>query len=163
MRQAGGVACLIIRGLCLVVELQRQLDISLRLGAGNLPHILSKAHVWCIELDVVKRIHEVSSELQLKPFGKREVLMQTQVYVCVTRPTQVCELWRAIAEGPDGWVGEVVRVGEPLETTCVWKGSLVDRRFSGDARDGIAIRTRTSTERPGLISGSVNRHRPTTS
>src|SRR3989454_8339772 len=35
----------------------------------------------------------------LEAFRKREVLMQTQVYIGVTRPTQLSELWRAIAEG----------------------------------------------------------------
>jgi hypothetical protein len=67
MRQAKVIACLIIRGLCLVVELQRKLDIPWRLGAGNLPHRGSKAHAWRVELYVVKRIDEVGSELQLEP------------------------------------------------------------------------------------------------
>ena len=62
--------CLIIRGLCLVVELQRQLDVPWRLGAlggPNLPHRWSKAHVRRVELYVVECIDEVSSELQLEP------------------------------------------------------------------------------------------------
>ena len=154
------IACLIIRGLCLVVELQCQLDIPWRLGAANLSHRGTKAHVWCVELHVVKRIDEVTPELQPEPLRELEVLMQTQVYVGVTRPTQLSELWRAIAEGPDGWVGEVAIIGEPLEAACSWEEGPVDRRLSGDARDGIAIRTRTSTERTGHISGSVNRQRP---
>lgn len=107
---------------------------------------------------MVKRIDEVRPELQLEPLRKREVLMQTQVHVGVPRPTQLSELWRAISKGPSDRVSEVVSVGEPLEAT----DSSGDWRFSGDARDGVAIRTRTSTERPGLISGVVNRHRPTT-
>ena len=74
-------ACLIIRGLLSVVELQSKLDIPWRLGTGNLSHGGTKAHVWRVELDVVKRIEEVGSELQFEPLCKLQVLMQTQVYV----------------------------------------------------------------------------------
>ena len=60
-------ACLIIRALCLEVELQRQLDVPWGLSARNLSHRGSQAHVWCVELDVVESIDEVGSELQTKP------------------------------------------------------------------------------------------------
>src|SRR5208283_1506312 len=160
MRQAGVIACLIVRGLCLIVELQRKLDVPRRLGAVNLSHGGTKAHVWCVELYMVERIHEVSSELQLEAFRHLEVLMQTQVYVGVMRPTELSELWGAIAEGANGWVGEVAIIGEPLVTTNSWEEGLVDWSFSGNRRDGIAIRSRTARIRPGLISGSVNRQRP---
>jgi hypothetical protein len=66
--EADGVfACLIVRCLCLVVELQRKLNIPRGLGARNLSHRGINARVWYVELHVVKRINEVRSELQLKP------------------------------------------------------------------------------------------------
>src|SRR5258708_24421318 len=105
MRQAGVIACLIIRGLCLVVELQRQLDVPWSLGVGNLSHGRSKAHIRCVELDVVECIDEVSSELQPEPLRECEVLMQTQVYVGVTRPSQTAELWGAVSKRPQSRVG----------------------------------------------------------
>jgi hypothetical protein len=80
MRQAGVIACLIIRGLCLVVELQRQLDIPWRLSAGNLPQRRTQVpNEWGVELYVIERVDEVSPELQLEPFRNWEVLMQAQV------------------------------------------------------------------------------------
>ena len=75
---AGGVAaCPIIRALRLVIELQSELNIPWRLGAGNLPHGGTEAHVWRIELHVVKRIDEITPELQPEPLRELEVLMQT--------------------------------------------------------------------------------------
>ena len=67
-KEAGEVfACLIIRALFSVVELQRQLDVPWGLGTCNLSHRGSQAHVWCVELDVVESIDEVGSELQTEP------------------------------------------------------------------------------------------------
>jgi len=80
MRQAGVYACLIIRALLLVVELQRELDIPRGLSAGDLPHRGVDAGVWDVELNMVEEIDEVSSELQLEPLRKLEVLMDTQIY-----------------------------------------------------------------------------------
>ena len=128
-------ACPIIRALRLVIELQSELNIPWRLSTGNLPHSGTEAHVWRVELHVVERIDEVSSELQLEAFRKQEVLMQTQVHVGETRPTQPSELRGAIAEGSDGWIGEVAIIGEPLEAAGSREEGLVDRRFSADARD----------------------------
>lgn len=62
--------CLIIRCLCLVVELQRQLDIPWGLGAlagTNLSHRRSKVHIRRVKLYVVECIDEVSSELKPEP------------------------------------------------------------------------------------------------
>lgn len=58
-------ACLIVRCLRLVVELQGKLNVPWGLGARNLSHRSSKAHVWCVELHVVERIDEVGPKLQL--------------------------------------------------------------------------------------------------
>src|ERR1700738_1492081 len=97
----------------LVVELQRELDIPWRLGTVNLPHRRSKTHIRRVELNVVKRIDEVSSELQPEPLSELEVLMQTQVYVGVMRPSQPAELWRARAKCSERRVGEVIVIGKP--------------------------------------------------
>jgi hypothetical protein len=85
MRQAGVCAYLIVRVLCLVVELQRQLNVSWRLSARNLSHGASQAHVWSVELRMVKGVDEVGSELQPNPLGNQEVFVQTQVHVGVMR------------------------------------------------------------------------------
>lgn len=88
MRQAGVFACLIIRVLFLVVELQRKLDIPWRLGTGNLPHATANTCVGHVQLYVVKRIDKVRPELQPEPLCHLEVLLQTQVYVGVMRRSQ---------------------------------------------------------------------------
>src|ERR1700745_678937 len=91
---AGEVAaCPIIRAPCLVVELQSELDVPWRLSAGNLPHGGTEAHVWRVQLHVVKRINEISPELQSEALSELEVLMQTQVYIGVMRTSQPAELW----------------------------------------------------------------------
>src|SRR5258708_16606915 len=117
MGEGGVAACTIIRALRLVVELQSELDIPWRLGAGNLSHRGSKIHVWCVELHVVKRIDEISSELQPEPLRELEVLMQTQVYVGIMRPSQPAELCRALAKRSDRLVGEVAGLTEPPTPT----------------------------------------------
>lgn len=70
-------ACLVVRGLRLGVEFQRELDVPRRLGAGDFSHCGPEAHVGCVELYVVKRVNEVSSELQFEPFCNLDVLRQT--------------------------------------------------------------------------------------
>ena len=129
MRQAGVCACLIVRCLYLVVELQRKLNVPRRLGAGNLPHRGPKAHVWRVQLDMVEGIDEVSSKLQSEPLGHLEVLLDAQVYVGEVRRSQSRELRGAIAECPDGWIGEVIIIVEPLDATSSWEVCLVDRRI----------------------------------
>ena len=65
-------ACLIVRCLCLVVELQRKLNVPWglgALGARNLSHRRSKVHVWCVELNMVERIDEVGPKLQPEPLS----------------------------------------------------------------------------------------------
>jgi hypothetical protein len=72
-------ACLIIRCLFLVVELQRQLDVPWGLSIGNLPHASANTRGGRVQLYVVKRIDEVGPELQPEPLCQQEVLLQTQV------------------------------------------------------------------------------------
>src|SRR5256885_8840172 len=140
MRQAGVIACLIIRGLCLVVELQRKLNVPWRLSTGNLSQLRTQVpNVWCVQLDVVEGIDEVSSELQFEPLRNLDVLVQTQIYIGVTRRAQVCELIRASAEGPSSRRGEVAIVGEPLEATY---SQRADRGFSGNEIGRASCRER---------------------
>jgi len=54
----------------LVVQLQRKLNVPWRLGARNLSHRSSKAHVWCVQLDVVESIDEVGPKLQSEPLSE---------------------------------------------------------------------------------------------
>ncbi len=66
-------ACLIVRCLCLVVELQRKLNIPRglgTLGGRNLSHRRSKVHVWSIQLNMVERIDEIGPKLQPEPLGE---------------------------------------------------------------------------------------------
>lgn len=98
------------------IELQRQLYVPGRLGAGNLSHRRSQTHIRCIELDMVESIDEVGSELQPESLAHREVLMQTQVDVAVMRRTQISELRRAIAERSNSWLRDLSAIGEPLPT-----------------------------------------------
>src|SRR5256885_1148861 len=106
---------------------------------------------------MVEGIDEVTAELQLEPLRELEVLMQAEVQVGETRPSQPGELRSTITKARRR-IGEVAVISEPLEAS---RGSA-DRCFSGDARKGIAIRTRTATECSGSISGSVYRKRPAT-
>src|SRR5271170_7231141 len=144
MRQAGVFACLIIRGLCLVVELQRKLDVPRRLGTINLSYVGAKAHIGRVKLYVVKRVDKLGSELQFEPFRELEVLMQTHVHIGVVWPTDPGELRSAVTEGSNRRVGEVAVVGEPLVATDSWEGGLVDGSCSSNRREAIAISTRTA-------------------
>ena len=121
MRQAGVCACLIVRCLCLVVELQRQLNASWWLGARNLSHGSSQAHVWSVELRMVKGVDKVGPELQPNPLGNQEVFVQTQVHIGVVRSAKSSQLWGAIAERSSRRGSEIAVVVKPLDTasrTC---------------------------------------------
>jgi hypothetical protein len=65
---------------------------------------------------VVKRIDEVSSELQLEPLREKEVLMQTQVHMVVMRSTQTSELWGAVSKCPYCRVSDPVMLGRELQS-----------------------------------------------
>ena len=78
-------ACIIILVLFSVIEFQSQLYVPWGLGAFDLSHAGTDAHIRCVELDVVEHVDEVGSELQAEPLRKLEVLVQAQVYVCVMR------------------------------------------------------------------------------
>ena len=88
VNEAGEIfARFIIRGLFLVIDFQGQLYVPGWLSTCDLPHRGSKAHIGCVELDVIERVDEVGSELQSKLFPDREVFMQTHVYIGVMRRT----------------------------------------------------------------------------
>ena len=70
-----------------IIELQSQLYVSWRLGAGDLAHCRSQGHVRCVVLDMVEGVDEVGSELQPESLGNREVLMQAEVNIVVVRRT----------------------------------------------------------------------------
>lgn len=77
--------------------------------------------------------------------------MQTQVHVGVVRASESSKLRGAISKRSDSRCGEVPVVGEPLDAA----GRSRDRRFR-NCRERIAIRPRTTRERPGLITNSAN-------
>src|SRR6266550_317161 len=82
MRQAGVYACLIIRCLLLVVELQCKLNVSRILRVFYLAHRCSNSDVTIrdrIKVDMVERVQEVRSELQLEPLCNLEVLLQAKI------------------------------------------------------------------------------------
>jgi len=111
-------------------------------GAGNLTHG-DQRHVWRVELYVVKRIDEVSSNCSLNRSVSRKSLCSTQVYVGVMRPSQTSELWGAVAEvrrhaGLGTWVDKVTVVGKPLVAT---HSRGADGCCSGNGRQGTAIGT----------------------
>ena len=69
------------------VEFQGQLYVPWVLGGRDLSHTVTQTHVRCVELDVVESVNEISSELEAEPLRQQKVLMQTQIYVRVTRRT----------------------------------------------------------------------------
>src|SRR5271167_763624 len=156
MRQAGVYACLIIRGLQLVVEFQRKLNVSWRLGTVYLSHVGAKAHVGCVELHVVKGIDEVGPELQFEPFCELEVLMEAQVDVGIVWTADSSQLRSASTELSDRGIREVAVVREPLIATDSGERSLVDGAFAGDRREAVAIRPRAARERPGIVGRAIN-------
>src|SRR5262249_9324698 len=139
----------------LVVQLQRKLNVSRRLGTGDLPHCGAEAHVWRVEFHVVKGGDEVGSELQSKPLCQLEVLRQAQIYVCVVRPSQPAELRRAITEGSHCRIGKVAVVGEPLDTS-----NAGNRCVTVHMRKREAVRSRPAAKRAGFVLRSIYWQRP---
>ena len=84
--------CLIIRGPRLIIEFQRELNVSWRLCATNLSHVGANTHVGYVELNVVERIDEFSPELQLESLSECEIFMQAQIHIRVMRPSKTSEL-----------------------------------------------------------------------
>jgi hypothetical protein len=110
-------ACLILRGLQLIVEFQGKLNLSCRLGAGDLSDSGAEARVRRVVLYMVEGVDKFASELQFKALGKLEVLRQTEVDVGVVRTAETRELRSAIAESSVSGVSKVAVVGEPLNAT----------------------------------------------
>src|SRR6185437_8935499 len=113
MQAACPPASSIIRAKLSVVEFQRQLYVSWGLGACDLSHRGSQAHIWCIELDVVESVDEVGPELQTEPLIKLKILVQTHIHVCEMRRTQPTELRRAIAERAHCRLGKISIIRKP--------------------------------------------------
>ena len=65
-------------------------------------HAGAKAHVRCVELYVIESVDEVRAELELKPLGQLEVLLQTQVHIGIVRTAEPGELRSAVAESAVG-------------------------------------------------------------
>lgn len=79
------LACIIIRGPISVVDFQRQLYVPWWLSAGDLSHRTSQAHVGCVVLHVVEGVDEVGPELQSELLSDWEILVQTEIDICVMR------------------------------------------------------------------------------
>src|SRR6266852_2304912 len=79
--------------LGLVVELQSKLDVSCRLRSLN--HSSSRSSHCCIgyrEVDAVKRIQEIRAELQPESFCYREVFLEAEIPIVISRTAQTAEL-----------------------------------------------------------------------
>src|SRR5260370_11852038 len=116
MGQAGVFACPIIRGLGLVVEVQGKLD-----GSGRLRRLnhsgctgLDRRVGYC-QVDAVKGIQEIRTELQSESFCQREVFLQAQIPVVVSGSAQSAELRCTGAEA--GSIGIFARVKPKAATT----------------------------------------------
>ena len=80
MRQAGVIACLIIRASWLVIELQRKLDISRRLRcADDASCGRGYRRIRRRQVHSVESVQEVAAELQLEAFGDVEVFLEAEV------------------------------------------------------------------------------------
>ena len=121
---AGGVfTCLTVRWWCLVVELQRKLDVPRRLREVN------NSKCGCIypcvrsgEVDGIKCIQEVRAELELKSLCDLEVFLQADIPVVVSGSAQMTELG---CTGPERgrWVGIVAGI-KPGEATTLRSSSV---------------------------------------
>lgn len=148
-------ACLIIRGLQLVVELQGKLNLPCRLGTGDLSDSGTEARVRRVVLYMVEGIDEFASELQFEALRELEVLGQAEVHVTIVWTTETRELWSAIAESSVSGVGKVVVVGEPLNAP----DTAANRRIK-DGWEPVAIGACAAAEGSGVIRCAVNRQRP---
>src|ERR1700759_4763282 len=94
----------------LVVELQRELNISRWLGSvDHAGVVLLHGGIRRSEVHAVERIQEVTTELQLEAFREVEILMDADVPVVEARSAQSAYLLRARPEGGCR-VGVVARV-----------------------------------------------------
>src|SRR4051812_47772127 len=115
MRQAGVIACLIIRASRLVIELQRKLDISRRLRhVGHAGCGCGHRRIGSCKVYAVEGVQKIAAELQLKAFGQVKVLLKTEIPVVQTGATQLADLRCASAERR-GWVAVVAGI-KPKDT-----------------------------------------------
>src|SRR5215831_5189667 len=114
---------LTVQWRCLVVELQRKLDVSRRLRDVN------NSSCGCVyrcvrsgEVDGIKCIQEVSAEFELKSLSDLKGFLQADIPVVVSRSTQMTELG---CTGPESsrWVGIVAGI-KPGEATTLRSRSV---------------------------------------
>ncbi len=138
-RQAGVFTCLTVRWRCLVVELQRKLDVSRRLREVN------NSSCGCIyicvrrgEVNGIKCIQEVRAELELKSLCDLEVFLQTDIPFVVSGSAQMTELG---CTGPESsrWVGIVAGI-KPGEATTLRSSSVSP---TPDSVSSVAIGAQT--------------------
>ncbi len=117
------IACLIIRALRLEIELQRELNVSRGLRRlNNSGGRLSHRRIGYREVDAVKRIQEVCTELESESLADLEVLLQAGIPVVVSRAPQTAQLRCTVPES-GRWVRIVAGV-KPSEAATLRCGSV---------------------------------------
>src|SRR5260370_4964606 len=146
MGQAGVFACPIIRGLGLVVELQRKLDVSRRLRRLNHSGCtgLDRRVGYC-QVDAVKGIQEIRTELQSESFCQREVFLQAQIPVVVSGSAQSAEFLCTGAEA--GSIGIFARV-KPKAATTLGRCSVTPAK---NVVLAVAVRAQAARRGTGLV------------
>src|SRR6202035_159503 len=133
-----------------VIELQRKLDVSRRLGVAVDDSGCGLAHggIRNCQVDAVKRIQEIGAELNPETLRYLEVFLQADVPVVISGSSQTTQLRRARTAA--GRVGIVAGIN-PLETTALSSGSVPP------AEDGVgAIAVRAQAARRGArLVGAV--------
>src|ERR1700742_3266036 len=134
----------------LVVELQRELNISRRLGCVDHARVVLRHRgVRRCKVHAVERIQEVTTELNLEAFRYVEVLMHADVPVVEARTAQATELRCARSEGCC-WVAVVGRI-KPLESAALCCGGVLAAEYGVGA---VAIRTQTARTGAGWIGSA---------
>ena len=137
------LTCLTVQWQCLVVELQRKLDVSRRLREVNHSSCgYIYRGVGSGEVDGIKCIQEVRAELELKSLCNPEVFLQADIPVVVSRSTQMTEL---ACTGPESgrWVGIVAGI-KPGEATTLRSRSVSP---TPDSVSSVAIGAQTRSSR----------------
>src|ERR1700689_718083 len=134
----------------LVVELQRELNISRWLGRVDHARVgpLHRS-VWRTEVHAVERIQEIATELQLEAFREVKVLMHADVPVVEAWSAQSAELRRARSESA-GRVGVIAWI-EPDESAPL-SGCGVSSAV--DSVGPVAIGSQTARAGSGRVRGA---------
>ena len=143
LRTTGVFTCLTVRRRCLVVELERKLDVSRRLREVNNSSCGCIYHcVGSGEVDGIKCIQEVRAELELKSLCDLKVFLQADIPVVVSRSTQMTELGCTSPES-SRWVGIVAGI-KPGEATTLRSRSVSP---TPDSVSSVAIGAQTRSSR----------------